>query len=60
VVKALLRHEWRSLTADASLWVVVALFAVAIGYGAFNGVRWVDFQQQEVAQAGHTEGFARR
>jgi ABC-2 type transport system permease protein len=55
VVKALLRHEWRSLTADASLWLVVAMFAVAIGYGAFNGVRWVDFQQQAIAEAQQEE-----
>jgi ABC-2 type transport system permease protein len=55
VIKALLRHEWRSLTADASLWVVVAMFAVAIGYGAFNGVRWVDFQQQAIAEAQQEE-----
>jgi ABC-2 type transport system permease protein len=55
MVKALLRHEWRSLTADASLWVVVAMFAVAIGYGAFNGVRWVDFQQQAIAEAQQEE-----
>jgi ABC-2 type transport system permease protein len=55
VVKALLRHELRSLTADASLWVAVAIFAVAIGYGTVNGVRWVDFQQQAIAEAQQEE-----
>jgi ABC-2 type transport system permease protein len=55
VVKALLRHEWRSLTADASLWVVVAMFALAIGYGTVNGVRWVAFQEQAIAEAQQEE-----
>jgi ABC-2 type transport system permease protein len=48
---ALLRHEWRSLSADASLWLVVGVFAAAIAYGTFNGARWVAFQQRTIGQA---------
>jgi ABC-2 type transport system permease protein len=52
---ALIRHEWRSLAAEGSLWVAIALFAAAIGYGAFNGVRWVAFQQDAIADAHREE-----
>jgi hypothetical protein len=51
VFATILRHEWRSLTADASLWIVVGVFAAAIGYGTFNGVRWVAFQREAIAEA---------
>jgi ABC-2 type transport system permease protein len=51
----LLRHEWRSLTADAALWMVLAAFAASIGYGTFNGVRWVAFQRAAIAQAQQEE-----
>jgi ABC-2 type transport system permease protein len=47
----LVRHEWRSLTADASLWLVFAVFAGAIGYGALNGARWVAFQRDALEEA---------
>src|SRR5918995_1338244 len=51
----LLRHEWRLLTADATVWVVVATFAAAIGYGVWNGARWVAFQRHALAQAEREE-----
>jgi ABC-2 type transport system permease protein len=51
----ILRHEWRTLTADTSLWLVVGVFALAIAYGTFNGVRWVRFQQQAIADASREE-----
>jgi ABC-2 type transport system permease protein len=51
VFTTILRHEWRSLAADASLWIVAGVFAAAIGYGAFNGVRWVAFQREAIAEA---------
>lgn len=45
------RHEWRALVADASLPVLIVAFAVAIGYGTWNGARWVGFQQQAIGDA---------
>lgn len=54
-MRILLRHEWRSLSADGSVWIAVALFAAAIGYGASNGVRWVAFQQNAIAEAQQEE-----
>jgi ABC-2 type transport system permease protein len=55
VFTTLIRHEWRSLSADGSVWIAVALFAAAIGYGAFNGFRWVAFQQRAIVEAQHEE-----
>lgn len=51
----ILLHEWRTLTADASIWSIVAIFALAIGYGTFNGARWVRFQQQAIEEAAREE-----
>lgn len=52
----ILRHEWRLLTADGSLWLVIGIFAAAIAYGTFNGVRWVRFQQAAIAETAREEG----
>jgi len=51
VLATLLRHDWRSLSADASIWVVIGVFAAAIGYGTINGARWVAFQQDAISEA---------
>jgi ABC-2 type transport system permease protein len=57
----IIRHEWRLLHADHTVWVVAAVFAAAIGYGVWNGVRWVDFQRRALADAAaeETERYAR-
>lgn len=49
------RHEWRSLTADALIWVLVLVFTLAAGYGLLNGVRWVRFQERAIADAAREE-----
>ena len=51
----LLRHEWHALAADASLWLVFGVFAAAIAYGTYTGVRWVSFQESAVAEAQREE-----
>jgi ABC-2 type transport system permease protein len=51
----ILRHEWRGLTADALVGVLVAIFAIAAGYGLLNGVRWVAFQKAALAEATREE-----
>lgn len=51
----ILRHEWRLLTTDGSLWLLVGIFAAAIAYGTFNGVRWVRFQHEALAEAAREE-----
>lgn len=57
----ILRHEWRTLSADATVWLVGGVFAAAIGYGVWNGVSWTAFQQRALAaaQAEETERYAR-
>lgn len=50
-MRTLIRHEWRSLSADGTVWIVVVVCAAAIGYGAFSGVRWVAFQASAIARA---------
>jgi ABC-2 type transport system permease protein len=47
----IVRHEWRSLAADSTVWVVAAVFAAAIGYGVWTGARWVTFQHAALEQA---------
>lgn len=51
----ILRHEWRALRADATIWVITAVFAAAIGYGVWNGVRWIAFQRTALAAAAAEE-----
>jgi ABC-2 type transport system permease protein len=51
----ILRHEWRALSADATLWAVIAIFAAAIGYGVWNGTRWASFQKSALASAAAEE-----
>jgi len=46
MLATILRHELRSLIADRSLWIVIALFAGIVGYALYNGVSWVRFQEQ--------------
>jgi ABC-2 type transport system permease protein len=50
-----MKHEWRSLRADRTLWIIVPLFAVIIGYGVYNGVSWVRFQRATLDAAASEE-----
>lgn len=51
----IIKHEWRNLRADRTLWVVALLFAVCIGYAMYNGFAWVNFQKQTLASAAADE-----
>jgi ABC-2 type transport system permease protein len=51
----IMKHEWRSLVADRTLWVIVPLFAVIIGYGVYNGAAWVRFQHATLRAAAEEE-----
>jgi len=55
MITRILRHEWRALVADPALWVVAAAFVAAIGYGVWNGARWVAFQHAALATAASEE-----
>jgi ABC-2 type transport system permease protein len=50
-----MKHEWRSLRADRTLWIIVPLFALIIGYGVYNGVSWARFQRATLAAAAAEE-----
>ena len=52
----IIQHEWRTLRADRTLWIIVPLFAVLIGYGVYNGASWVGFQQATLRAAHEEEG----
>ncbi len=47
----IMKHEWRSLVADRTLWMIALLFALIIGYGVYNGASWARFQQATLATA---------
>jgi ABC-2 type transport system permease protein len=51
----IMKHEWRSLVADRTLWVITPLFALLIGYGVYNGSSWVRFQQMTIERAREEE-----
>lgn len=55
MLRRIVRHEWRLLTADGSIWVVVGIFALAMAYGTFNGARWVRFQHVAIEEASAEE-----
>src|SRR5918993_800531 len=38
--------EWRMLRADRTLAAVTLFFAILVGYGLYNGLAWVRFQNQ--------------
>ncbi len=52
------KHELRQLAADRLLYALMVLFAVLIGYGLWNGERWVRFQEQAIAAAHQEEATA--
>ncbi len=51
----IIKHEWRNLRADKTLWVVALLFAVSVGYAMYNGFAWTNFQRQTIAEAAGEE-----
>ena len=55
MIKIIMRHEWRSLRVDRTLWFITTLFALLIGYGASNGSAWVAFQQTALSAAQNEE-----
>jgi ABC-2 type transport system permease protein len=56
-----LHHEWRAFRADATLWVVLLVFAMAIGYSVWTGASWASFQRRALATASveETERYER-
>ncbi len=46
-----MKHEWRLLSRDRTLWIVVALLAAMMAYGCWNGAAWIGFQRGTIAGA---------
>jgi ABC-2 type transport system permease protein len=44
----IMKHEWRSLAADSSLWIVIVVFAIAAGGAILNGSSMVKRQQDAI------------
>jgi ABC-2 type transport system permease protein len=44
--RKVVRHEWRMLRAERAVWLVVGVFAVAIGYATLNGAALLRREQQ--------------
>jgi len=55
MLRSIIRHEWRTLAADRTLWLVSALFLGVVGYGVLNGVTWTGFQERTLAELSVTE-----
>jgi ABC-2 type transport system permease protein len=50
ILLRIMKQDLRLLAADRTLWVIVALFAMLIGYGVFNGARWAHKRSHSVSQ----------
>jgi len=55
MTRRILRHEWRLLRGDATVWAIGAVFAVAIGYATLSGARWAGFQRAALRDAAAEE-----
>jgi ABC-2 type transport system permease protein len=51
----LLRHEGQLLLGDATIWVLIGILSLSIGYATINGAGWVAFQQRAIAEAAAEE-----
>lgn len=49
--KRIMQHDWRNLTADRTFWILLVVLALAIGFGAYNGISWMRFQQRAISLA---------
>jgi ABC-2 type transport system permease protein len=48
MISKVIKHEWRVLAADSSLWIVMAVFALAVGGAIFNGLLAINRQQESI------------
>lgn len=42
----IIKHEWRDLAADRTVWLIALVFVALAGYGVFNGASWVNAQRE--------------
>jgi ABC-2 type transport system permease protein len=56
MLPAIMKHEWRNLSADRTLWAIAGLLVLTMGYGFFNGLKWVGFQRDTLSAITREEG----
>lgn len=56
MLRQIMKHEWRNLSADRTLWAIGILLALTVAYGFVNGLKWAQFQRETlhaIAQEEH-------
>jgi ABC-2 type transport system permease protein len=51
----IMKHDWRTLSAERTLWAIAVVLLVAIGYGSHNGSAWARFQSKTLHAAAEEE-----
>jgi len=49
MLKLIVKHEWRILHADNTLWLAFALFAAVSAYAIVNGIVWTQLHQRTIS-----------
>ena len=51
MINRIIKHEWRSLTADRTVWILSALLLTMVSYALWNGASWARFRADTVQRA---------
>ena len=51
MINRIVKHEWRALCADRTVWILSALLLVLVSYGVWNGASWTRFRADTVQRA---------
>lgn len=51
----IIRHDWRNLRADSTLWAIAGIMLAVVGYGIYNGAAWTRFQQEALREVEQEE-----
>ncbi len=54
MISRIIKHEWRTLCADKTVWLLSALLLVVIAYGLWNGASWAR-SRAEIVQRARTD-----
>lgn len=56
----IIKNDWRSLTADRGVWIVLSLFIILAGYALYNGIVWTQSLEGHTRSltAKQEQGFA--
>ncbi len=51
MINRIVKHEWRSLCADKTVWILSALLLILVSYGVWNGASWARFRGDTMQRA---------